>query len=168
MQPRETLKLIYKAGMTAVTAALAIGAVAAWWYSTPGNGLLLVAGILGILALITGLSISKLDDQDARADTYRGILDDIRTHVGELKTVRPGPDGTVKFSFGTSAPVTVDHAEPDVHRVDEATLEEARRMASEGRPIDEICRVVDPQFDARDPAYQAAFRKLTETMIAQA
>ena len=41
-------------------------------------------------------------------------------------------------------------------------------MASEGRPIDEICRVVDPQFDARDPAYQAAFRKLTETMIAQA
>jgi hypothetical protein len=167
MGARETLKLIYKVTMIVVTAALAAGAVAAWWYATPANGLLLVAGILAILTLIAGLSINKLEWQDQQAEGYREIADDIRTGLGQLRSVRgAGSDGMVKFSFGT-VPVDVEVAEPEVHRVDPAMLDEAKRMAAAGAPIDNICRTIDPAHDSHEPVHQEAFRRVVRAMIEQ-
>ena len=142
---RDLFKRIYKIGMILVTLGLGVGAALAYVSATPGNGLLLVSGILAILTLMAGLSISKLDEQDERAETYREIGQDIRKLV----------------SFSTSR----TFAAPEVHRVDAATLEKAKRMAAEGASIDEICRVVDPAYDGQDAAYQAAFRHLVRTML---
>ena len=142
---RSLFKLIYKVGMIVVTLVLGGGAVLAYVSATPANGLLLVSGILALLTLIAGLSITKLDDQDRQAETYRQIGQDNR--------------GLVKFS---THHVTV---EPEVHRVDVAALEEARRMDREGASIDAICRLIDPGHDGNDPIHQSAFRKMVRAML---
>lgn len=145
MPVREVLRLVYKVGMTLATLGLGIGAVASWYYATPGNGLLLVSGILGLLTLIVGLSISKLDDQDRRAETWRGILQSVPRHVS----------------------INIRHEEPEVHRVDAAGLDRAKRMAAEGVPIDDICRSIDPGHDRHDPVHREAFRNIVKAMIEQ-
>jgi hypothetical protein len=158
-------------GMMAVTLGLAAGAFAAWWYSTPANGLLLIAGILGLLTIIAGLSISKLEDQDRQAETYRSIFHEMRERLPvsiRFGTTESGAADIDTLQWTThDAPVSVRIPEPEVHRVVAAMLGEAMRMAAEGRDIDDICRVIDPQFDARDSAYQSAFRKLAQAMIDQ-
>jgi len=170
--PRDAFKLVYKMGMMAVTLGLAAGAFAAWWYSTPANGLLLIAGILGLLTIIAGLSISKLEDQDRQAETYRSIFHEMRERLPvsiRFGTTESGAADidTLQWTTHDAAPVSVRIPEPEVHRVDAAMLGDAKRMAAEGRGIDDICRVIDPQFDARDSAYQSAFRKLAQAMIDQ-
>lgn len=145
---RGVFKLIYKVGMIAITLTFAAGAVFAYLEHTPANQLLLVSGILALLALIAGLSISKLDDQDREAETYRQIGEDIR--------------GLVKVSTSYS------YAEPEVHRVDSTVVARAKSMASEGAPIDDICSMIDPEHPNHDPAHKAAFRKIVQTMIEQA
>lgn len=144
-EARNLFKLIYKVCMIIITLVLGGGAVLAFINATAANGLLLVSGILALLTLIAGLSISKLDDRDRQAETYRQIGQDIR--------------GLVKIS---THHVT---AEPEVHRVDLAALEEARRMDQEGASIDEICRLIDPGHDGNDPMHQAAFRKMVRAML---
>ncbi len=142
---RSLFKLIYKIGMILVTMTFGGLAILAYMSATTANGLLLISGILAILTLIAGLSISKLDWRDQQAEAYREIGQDIRNLV-KISTTR-------------------SYAEPEVHRVDIATLEEAKRMASEGAPLDEICRAVDPGFDGHDPAHQQAFRRIVQAMI---
>ena len=142
---RSLFKRIYKIGMILVTVTLGGLAVIAYVSSTPANGLLLITGILAILTLMAGLSISKLDDQDERAETYRQIGHDIRNLV-RVSTTR-------------------SHVEPEVHRVDLAALEQARRMDQEGASIDAICRFIDPGHDDHDPAHQQAFRKMVRAML---
>ena len=173
---RELFKLIYKVAMILVTLAFAGGAVLAYVSATPGNGLLLISGILAILTLIAGLSITKLDDQDERAETYREIIDDVRSRVTWVTpSVRPaaepadepGRDAGPERIPGKPISVSVHHSEPEVHRVDTAMLEEAKRMAADGAPIDDICRMVDPQHDRRDRFYQEALRRVVKTMIEQ-
>jgi hypothetical protein len=143
MEPRETFKLIYKILMILVTIGLAIGAAAAWWYATPGNGLLLIAGILAILTLLSGLSIKKLEWQDQQTRQFASIVDDMRSNV--------------KLSFS--------HSDPEVHLVDNAAFNRAKAMAASGEPIDEICRMIDPGHDRHDPAHQEALRRVVTAMI---
>lgn len=142
---RNLFKLIYKVCTILVTLMLGGGAVLAYVNSTPANGLLLVSGILALLTLMAGLSITKLDDQDRRAETYREIGQDLRN--------------LVKVSTHHV------HAEPEVHRVDMAALEEARRMDREGASIDAICSLIDPGHDGHDPAHREAFRKMVRAML---
>jgi hypothetical protein len=142
---RSIFKLIYKIGMILLTLMLASGAILAYVRATPANMLLLISGILAILTLMAGLSISKLDDQDKRAESYRQIGQDIRKLV------------KVSTNYG--------YAEPEVHRVDLATVDEAKRMAKDGAPIDDICRSIDPGHDGHDPAHKEAFRKIVQAMI---
>ena len=173
---RELFKLIYKVAMILVTLAFAGGAVLAYVSATPGNGLLLVSGILAILTLIAGLSITKLDDQDERAATYREIIDDVRSRVtwvtpnirpAARPADEPGGDTELERIPGEPISVSVHYSEPVVHQVDSAMLEEAKRMAADGAPIDDICRRVDPGHDRRDPYYQEALRRVIKTMIEQ-
>lgn len=142
---RSLFKRIYKIGMIVVTLTLGGGAVLAYLSATPGNGLLLVAGILALLTLIAGLSINKLEWQDQQAETYRQIGEEIR---GRIKLA-------TRYSY----------AEPEVHRVDAAMVEEAKRMAGEGASIDDICTAIDPGHGAHDPAHQEAFRRVVRAMI---
>lgn len=144
---RNLLKLIYKIGMIVLTLMLAGAAILAFANATMGNGLALVGGILTVFTLIAGLSISKLDWQDKQAENYR-------------------PLGNLRDSINFSTNYTF--AEPEVHRVDLATVEEAKRMASDGAPIDDICRVIDPGHDGHLPAHKEAFRKIVQAMIEQA
>lgn len=161
MPVRQVLKLIYKAAMIAATVGLVTLAYILYRTATPGNGQLLVSGILAILALMAFLSINKLDWQDDEAETYRSILDDMRARF------------PVSIKFGgtidpaTNPAATVTFAEPEVHRVDTATLDEAKRMAAEGTPIDEICRRIDPAHGTHDPAHQEAFRRVVRAAIEQ-
>lgn len=144
---RSLLKLIYKVGMIVLTLLLAAGSILAYVSATPANMLLLISGILALLTLIAGLSISKLDDQDRRADTYRQIGQDIRNLV-KVSTTR-------------------SYSEPEVHRVDATMLETAKRMAADGLPIDAICRAIDPEHDSHLPAHKEAFRNVVKAMIEQ-
>lgn len=145
---RRLFKLIYKIGMVLLALMLASGAILAYAGATPANGLLLISGILAVLTLIAGLSISKLEWQDEQAETYRQIGQDIRK--------------LVKVSTSYS------YAEPEVHRVDLATVAKAKRMASDGAPIDHICKEIDPGHDGHHPAHKEAFRKIVQAMIDQA
>ena len=142
---RSIFKGIYKIGMILLTGILASAAILAYVNATPANMLLLVSGIFALLTLIAGLSISKLDDQDKQAETYREIGQDIRKLV------------KVSTNYG--------YAEPEIHRVDLAAVEEAKRMAKDGAPIDDICRSIDPGHDSHDPAHKEAFRKIVQAMI---
>lgn len=168
MPVRSMLKRIYRSLMIFVTLALGVGAFLAYWYATPGNGLLLVSAILAILTLMAGLSINKLEWRDEQAETYRGIMDDVRSRFGGLQVNRGSqPGGTATFTFGGGMPVNVDYAEPEVHRVDNEMVAEAKRMTTEGAPIDDICRMVDPGHDRNDPIHQEAFRRIVRAMIEQ-
>jgi hypothetical protein len=169
MPVRDVFKLVYKIGTIAVTLVLIGLAYLAYREATPGNGLLLITGILGMLALITGLSISKLDDQDERLATYRGIFDQLRkgTKVSvqfaepEARDVVPAmPDGV-----RTIADMNVSFAEPEVHHVDNGLLATAKRMAEDGSPIDDICRAIDRDHDSHDPIHQEAFRRIVHAML---
>lgn len=142
---RSLFKRIYRIGMILITLVLAGFTVLSYVSATPGNGLLLVSGILALLTLIAGLSISRLDDQDAQAEAYSQIGQDIRNLV------------KVSTHFG--------HAQPEVHRVDAATVEAAKRMALDGAPIDDICQAIDPGHAGHDPAHQEAFRGIVRAMI---
>ena len=142
---RSLLKLIYKVGMIVLTLLLAAGSILAYVSATSANMLLLISGILALLTLIAGLSISKLDDQDKQAETYRQIGRDIRD--------------LVKVSTSHS------YVEPEVHRVDATMLETAKRMASDGLPVDAICLAIDPEHDSHSPAHKEAFRKVVKAMI---
>lgn len=144
---RQAFKTIYKAGMILVTAGFVTGAAAAWWYSTPANQLMLIAGILAILALISGLSIDKLDRQDEQAATIRSIVDDVGSLVRR----------SVRYDF----------AEPEVHRVDQPLLDEVRDMQARGEPIDAICRRIDPGFDGHGDMHQEALRRMVRAMLAE-
>lgn len=169
MPVRDVFKLIYKAGMIAITLTLLGLAFLAYWHATPGNGLLLVAGIVGLLALITGLSISKLDDQDERAATYRSIIDDVRKHAKfSVRFAQPGGRGAepaMPEDVSEIARVNVSFAEPEVHHVDSAMLDTARRMASDGASIDDMCRAIDRDHDHHDPVHREAFRRIVKAMI---
>lgn len=167
---RQAFKTIYKAGMILVTAVLVTGAVAAWWYSTPANQLMLIAGILGMLALISGLSITKLDDQDERAATYRSIIEDVRRHANfSVQSAEPGtgPPHQVPQGVSKIGGISVSFAEPEVHHVDSTLLDTAKRMAGDGAPIDDICRAIDRDHDTHDPIHQEAFRRIVKRMIEQ-
>lgn len=142
---RNLFKLIYKVCAILVTLALGTGAVLAYMNATPANGLLLIFGILALLTLIAGLSISKLDDRDRQAETYGEIGRDLRNLI-QVST----------HHF---------HSEPEVHRVDMAVLEEARRMDRDGASIDSICTLIDPGHESSDPAHQQAFRKMVRAML---
>lgn len=161
---RETFKLIYRSGMTLVTIGLVISAVAAFWNHTPVNQLGLVGGILAFLALMAGLSISKLDDQDRQAETYAEIGREFRAKMPF--TMKFGEGGKIDWNLKDGA-FNVQYTTPEVHRVDAAGMEDAKRMAAEGVPIDHICRAIDPEHDRHDPAHQEAFRKIVRAMIEQ-
>lgn len=163
MDPYATFKLVYKWLMILVTCGFVIGAVAAWWVATPANQLLLVSGILAVLALITGLSISKYDRRDRRFEALGDVRDDIRE---SLRSLEIAPHGISKVMFGNGG-ISVNYAEPEVHKVDMAQLAEAKQMAADGKPIDDICRAIDPAHDRNDPVHQEAFRKLVQAMIDQ-
>ena len=162
--------------MIAATVILITLAYLAYRSATPGNGLLLVSGILGAFALIALLSIPKLDRQDERLETMRRAVDDMRsTARSALAQAHGGPPQGADLKFRGSSwdgagriAVSFECAEPEVHRVDSATLEEARRLMARGAPIDDICRLLDPEFDGRGPAYQEAFRGVARAMIEQA
>ncbi len=144
---RSLFKRIYKIGMILITTVLAALTVISYMSATPGNGLLLITGILAIGTLIAGLSISKLDDQERQGEIYRQIGQEFRGLV----------QGSTTFGY----------ASPDVHRIDAATVEEAKRMASDGASIDDICSAIDPEHVAHDPAHRQAFRNVVQAMIDQ-
>jgi len=143
MPVRETLKLIYRSLMIFITVVLAGGSILAFLNATPANGLMLVGGILAFLTLMAGMSIFKLDMADAEAETLRSIIREIPQ----------------------AATIDVSYAEPEVYKIDEAGMEQAKRMASEGASIEDICRAVDPAYDAKDEAHQGAFRAIVRMMI---
>lgn len=160
---REAFNLIHRTVMMFVTVVLVGGAVLAWWYSTPGNGLLLIAGILGLLGLMSGLSIFRSEViDDAEAETIRRMID-VARDIGPSEKAA----AIQQLMRGETATISVHHSDPEVHRVDTDMLAEAKRMAAEGASIDDICRVVDDEFDRRDELYQEAFRRLVRTMIEQ-
>jgi hypothetical protein len=161
---RQAFKAAYRIFMILVTAALVIGAGAAFWHGDEANGLWLVGGIAAILALISGLSIDKLDRQDEQAETYAEIGREIREKLPF--SLHFSSDGNIRMGIDERS-VPVQFAEPEVHRVDNSMLEEAKRMASAGAPIDDICRLVDPQHDGHDAFHQEAFRKMVRSMVDQ-
>lgn len=165
MPVRDVVKLIYKVGMTIITLTLVGLAYLAWRDATPANQLLLIAGILGVLALISGLSITKLDDRDKRAATYRSLLDDVRKHAkASVRFAEPGmADGATRLGG-----ISVSFAEPEVHHVGATAVAEAKAMDMAGAPIDEICRTIDPGHDQHDEVHQEAFRRIVRAMIAEA
>jgi hypothetical protein len=142
---RSLLKLIYRIGMTLVTLVLAAGTVLAYVSATPANGLLLVSGILAILTLMAGVSIPKLDWRNEQAERLGQIGAEFRELV-QLSTSHV-------------------HTEPEVHRVDSGTVDEARRMAAGGAPIDDICQMIDPAHEGNDRFHQDAFRRIVQAMI---
>ncbi|HYE28909.1 MAG TPA: hypothetical protein VEA61_11860 [Allosphingosinicella sp.] len=172
---RDVLKLIYKLAMIATSLGLAALAYLAYVSSTAGTGDVLLSIVLGGLALYALLSIPKLDWQDERADVCRGIVDDMRTRfpidiqfAGAGEAPRgPASPGSGQWPTGTGAPISVQFGEPEVHRVDAALVDEAKRMAREGRPIDDICRLIDPGHDRHDTFHQQALRRIVQAMIDQ-
>jgi len=172
---RDLLKNIHKALSILVFLFLTGLAFLAYRESTAANGLLLVASVLGVLALIAFLSIDKAEEQDRRAENLHNIIRDVHSlarpglRFGKRGRADEGGTavGTVSWSYGT-APITAEFAGPEVHRIDSATVEEARRMADEGASIDDICRMIDPGHDGNDRFHQEAFRRLVSAMLDQA
>lgn len=161
--------------MIFATVGLVALAYIAYRTATPGNGQLLISGILGILALLAFLSISKLDWQDQQAETYRSIFNDIRNRFPVSVRFSSG-NGPARQFFHTGPanreasptfPVNIGVAEPEVHSVCSDTLEEAKRLAAEGASIDDICRIIDNDHDRHDPVHQEAFRRVVQVMIEQ-
>lgn len=154
----EIFRTVYRTLMALVTLGFLAAAFLAYWHSTPANGMLLVAGLLFVIAILTGLSISTHDDRHRRILAERETLDRACSlFSGNLrfgKAIRGQPAG---LHFET--------AEPEVHSMDMAAVDEAKRMAADGASLDDICRYVDPGFDGRDMLYREAFRRMVQTMI---
>lgn len=175
MPVRKVLKLVYKVGMIAATITLSILAYLAYQSSTPGTGDVLMSLVLGVMALLALLSIPKLDWQDERAETYRGMLDEARRrfsfNVQFTGASKPSsvaaPSSTGPLWGEPDSQVTVNFAEPEVHRVDAKLVDDAKRMSAAGAPIDDICRMIDPDHDCHDPMHREAFRRIVQAMVAE-
>jgi hypothetical protein len=168
MTARDILKLIYKCCMIAATITLLALAFLAYRTATPGNGQLLISGILMILALMSFLSIWKLDWQDEQAETYRGILGEMRSLIPNSININKGglpAGGKSEWTTAEGTPVSIQFAAPEVYRLDADAVEAAKRMAAEGRPIDDICRLIDPGYDGQDAMYQTAFQQVVRAML---
>jgi len=142
---RHVIKSTYKVLTFLIAVFLFAGAFFAWQAATPANQLLLVAGILFILGLIVLLSTGKLDRQDRAADNWHSIWRDV----------------------SRLASVNVTIAEPEVHRIGPDAIVRATHMREEGRPLDEICAMIDPGYAGWHESRQMAFRKLVEAMLMQ-
>lgn len=142
--PRRVLVTAYK--VLTLTAALALlaGTILAYRAATPGNGLLLLALILGGLSIIAFLSIDKLDRQESEAKTYSGIVDDLLSQV-QVSTL---------------------HAKPTVYSIDEQGLARAREMSRQGASLDEICRAISDDYAAWPPQQQEAFQRVMQAVLA--
>ena len=143
-EPRQYLVMVYNVLTLIAALTLLGGAIAAWWVATPGNGLLLVALILAVLALIGFLSIGKYDRQQRRAEEWRGAWDDLASKIN----------------------VVTSHADPDVHVMDGKAVATARRMAADGASLDDICRATERKFSSWDEPRREAFRRVMQAMLA--
>lgn len=175
MPSRNVLRLIYKIGMIGATVVLSVLAYISYRDSTPGTGDVLLSWVLGVLAFLTLLSVPKLDRHDAQAETYRGILDDVRSRfpvnvkfTGANMPPLDAPSASTASGWSdTGAPVSIHFADPEVHRVDADIVKKAKQMSAVGAPIDDICRMIDPDHDLHDPMHREAFRRIVQAMITE-
>ena len=140
---RSLLKKIYKTLTLLIAAFLLFGAIMAYRAATPGNGLLLVSGILAVLAFITFLSAGKLDRMDANGESYRSIAD----------------------SFLSKAQISTVVASPEVHVLDNEALARAQQMSHDGKSLDEICRAMNYEYENWSPAHQEAFQRVMQSAL---
>jgi len=144
--PRMLLARVYQVLVLLAGFALLAGAVAAWWAATPGNMLLLVAGILFLLSLIVILSADKYTRQIRQAEEWRGVWDELASKI-DIQTV---------------------HAGPQVHVVDKNAVATAKRMKADGASLDDICRATERGYAAWDEPQRAAFRRVMQAMLEHA
>ena len=168
---RQALLLIRGIGM--IAAALVLGGLAYLSYATatPGNGQLLMTGILAILAIMAVLAIPTRQIEDELATGRRSPSDQLQPRFPMSLLFGSGGkmvgSGTIQWSATEGTPTTIHFAEPEVHRMDGDMLDEAKRLAAQGAPIDEICRMIDPDHDRHDPMHQEVFRRMVRAAVEQ-
>lgn len=137
------LRRLYKLLMSLAALALLAAAGVAYRAATPGSGLVLLALLLGVLALIAFFSIDKLDRREQAARVYREIWQDLRRKVT----------------------VTTVHAPPVVHVVDRDGIARARQLRRDGATLDAICRAIASDYPAWTPQEQEAFQDVMRAVL---
>ncbi len=65
----------------------------------------------------------------------------------------------------SEAPVRWEIGSPEVHRMDQETVDRARAMAAEGRSMDDICGSIEPAYEGWGSPHRQAFQAVVRAMI---
>lgn len=85
-----------------------------------------------------------------------------------------GRGGTISFQMNltntkpgklTFENVTVEHARPEVHRLDNAAIQQAAGFLRQGLDLDTVCRYIEPAYSGWDPFRQQAFRSVMQEVL---
>lgn len=157
---RQTLLTLHRVLTVLVVGVLLALTVSSYFSSSPDDGSMLVPAILAVVTLIVWLKLHNWRERYDPAEPDPAVRSDL------ARTIHADLSDKIAAALLDPARVKWEVASPEVYSMDGATLDRARAMASEGRPMDEICRSVQADYDRWDGAHQQAFQAVMREAIA--
>ena len=149
---RQVLLTVHRLLSILVIGVLLVLTVGSYWSSSPNDGSMLVPAMLAIVTLMVWLKLHNWRRRYGPAAVDPAVRSDL------ARIVQASLSEKIAAALSDPARLKWETASPEVYRMDAETLDHARAMTEEGRPMDEICRSVQPDYDRWESAHQQAFQ----------
>lgn len=155
---RETMGAIHRILSAVIVAVLVALTISAYLASSPHDGSLIVPGVLAMVTLIVALKLhnwrhtfyNPKQDAALRADFHWTVQSDLSRKLTAALSEMP-----VRWEVGS----------PEVHRMDQETVDRARAMAADGQSMDDICRSIEPDYEGWSAPHRQAYQAVVRAMI---
>lgn len=142
-----------------IVASLAALTVASYFATEPNDGSRLLTIVLAAGTAILALHLHRIDRRhrptSGGGSLETAVVRDGRSDLASMIGAALLRRGKVEWTI----------APPEVYSMDQATLERARAMAADGRPMDEICQSIAPEYPQWDAAHQQAYEGVVRAAI---
>lgn len=155
---KRVMKKIFRVVSAVFVGGLLILTFLAYQASRPGTGDILLPIVLAVVTLMISMHLLQVDSRH-NVEPDPGLREEIDQMVqAELGS-------KIQAALSGAVPVEWNFASPEVHRIDNEGLALARAMSDEGKPMDEICRVLEADYAGWSPPHQQAFRNVMQAAL---
>lgn len=156
---KRTLLTIHRILAFILVASLAALTVGSYFATNPNDGSRLLTIVLAAGTLMLAVHLHGIDRRHRPTPGDRALeaslTADVRSDLAQKIGAALLRGGRVEWQV----------ASPEVYSIDRETLDRARAMAADGRPMDEICRSIAPDYDQWGAAHQQAYRSVVRAAI---